>query len=254
MQSSERTDQQDWSGSVGTKARPPAEVTAEHVAALLGMVAEAEPSLADVLRHLAERSAAELPEADGVLVAVRRPEGGREVAGTDAVAQETDELQLGLREGPVLDALAEGVAVHSDDLTDDRRWPRLAVSLGTSDVRTVLCQPIVIDGTVLGTLSVYAVSAEAFDEEVIATTARLARSAALAVRTALVLERIRSLTVQLHLQGADRELVDEAVAVLVEEDGVSREEALAVLQMLRHTEHQDLTEVARAVVRDRVSG
>jgi GAF domain-containing protein len=253
MQVSQRTEQDEQSGALRTRVRPPAQASADHVVALLDMVREAEASLADVLRHLAERSEGELHGPDGVVVAVRRPEGGREVVATDPAAQQADQLQLGLREGPVLDALAEGRAVESDDLTDDSRWPRLAGALGTSGVRSVVCQPITIEGAVLGTLSVYAGRAGAFDQDTAEVVAGLAASAALGVRTALVLERVRSLTVQLHLQGTDRELVDEAVAVLVEENAVSSEEALAVLQMLRHTEHQDLTDVARAVVRDRVS-
>src|SRR5215213_8599567 len=56
-------------------ARPPV----QQLRSLLEVVATAEPTLVDVLRYLAEQAAEGLPAAEGILVAVRRHDGSREV-------------------------------------------------------------------------------------------------------------------------------------------------------------------------------
>jgi GAF domain-containing protein len=212
------------------------------------MLAASELTLVDVLRHVADQAVSQLPTADGVLVAVRRDDDNREVVATSDLAATTDELQLGLREGPVLDALASRSVVCSGDLTQEGRWPRLAGSIGTSGVRSAVCVPLGGPDVTLGTLSLYAGAVDAFDQGARRHAARLARSAAPTVADVLVLDRARRLTLQLHLDGSDRSAVDEAIAVLMEENGVGADEALAVLQMLGRTEQEDLVAVARAIV------
>ena len=231
----------------GPQYEDPARPPVHQLRSLLEMVATAELTLVDVLRHLAEQTAERLPETDGVLVAVRRHDGSREVVATSELAVTADELQLGLREGPVLDALAGGDVVGSADLAGEDRWPRLASAVEASGVRSALCVPLG-EGLALGTLSLYARAPDAFDHAARRVAARLGRSAGPAVADVLVRDRARRLTLQLHLDAADRAAVDEAVAVLMEEEGVGTDEAVAVLQMLRQTEHEDLVAVARAIV------
>jgi GAF domain-containing protein len=212
------------------------------------MVAAAELTLVDVLRHVAGEAAGRLPAADGVLVAARRHDDSRELVATTDLAAAVDELQLGLREGPVLDAVASRGVVVSPDLARDDRWPRLAGSLGTSGLHSALCVALTADDVPLGTVSVYAREPDAFDERARELAVRLATSAGSTVGDVLVLDRLRRLTLQLHLEGSDSTAVDEAIAVLMEENGVGTDEAIAVLQMLGRTEHEDLVVVARAIV------
>lgn len=239
--------------------RPPARAgrqgaSPDQVVALLGLVAAAHPGLPDVLHAVAARAHALAPGADGVVVAVRRPSGMLEVAATDADAREVDALQRGLREGPVLDAVAAGLPAGTGRLTGEDRWPRLATAVGTLDVQSVLSLPVVVDGAVLGTVSAYARRPEAFvgDEDehgAAAALARLAGEVGPEVEAALVLEQGRSLTVRGAPADLDRSVVERAIAVLADEHGVGREEGLAALQLLGRTEEQDLGTAARAVVR-----
>lgn len=230
------------------RRREPARRAPEPVAALLALVGSAELTVADVLRHLVDRAEEELAAADAVLATVRRRGGGREVVASDELARGSHELQLGLREGPVLDAVAEGQPVVSGDLPADPRWPRLGGALGTLGVRSALCVPLRLADGAAGTLCAYAAAPGVFDDRARRTAARLADPAGRAVDHALVLEQTRRLVVELHLPGTDRRAVEEAVAVLMEENGVGAEEALAVLQMLGRTEDEDVASVARAVV------
>ena len=237
-------------------ASPPRGDRAGQLVSLLEMVGAAELSLADVLRHLVEEAAAELLAGVGVVAAVRRPDSRREQVATTGPAHRADELQLGLREGPVFDCLSERHPVTSADLTRDPRWPRLARSVGelADGARSAVCVPLPLDGLGSGTLSAYATDENADDEQqTAALLLRLATAAGPAVADVLVLDQARRLTVQLHLPGSDRRAVDEAIGVLMGQNGVGREEALAVLQTLGRTEHEDLGSVARAVVAARVA-
>ena len=207
-----------------------------------------------MLRLLAEQAAALVPAADGVVVAVRRRDGRRELEATADAARAVDALQLGLREGPLLDCTGAGRASLSPDLARDARWPRLAASLGTSEVRSAVCVPLCVDGLPLGTLSAYADADEAFDERAGRLLGRLASAAAPVLADVLALDAVRGPALHLRLEAADRGVVDQAVAVLREEEGVGPEEALAVLQLLGRTEHPDLGAAARAVVGVRTGG
>jgi transcriptional regulator with GAF, ATPase, and Fis domain len=215
---------------------------------LLEMVATTELTLVDVLRHVADEAADRVPAADGVLVAARRHDDSREVVATTDVAAAVDELQLGLREGPVLDATDSRSVLVSPDLTWDDRWPRLAGSIGTDGVHSALCVALCADDVLVGTLSFYTREPDAFDERSREVAVRLATSAGPTIGDVLILDRVRRLTLRLHLEGADRSAVDEAITVLMEENGVGTDEALAVLQMLGRTEQEDLVTVARAIV------
>ena len=253
----ERFDDHAEAGPAGgpEPASPESAERAGQLASLLEMVAAAELSLVDVLRHLAEEASSGLPEGAGVVVAARRPDGRRELVASTGAARAVDALQLGLREGPLLDCTVERHQVASPDLTGDERWPRLAGSAGAVDggMRSALCVPLVVDGVPLGTLSAYAPVEQAFDERAGRRLVRLAAAAGPPVADVLVLDQARRLTFQLHLQGSDRGAVDEAIGVLMEENGVGTEEALAVLQMLGRTEHEDLAVVARAIVAGRAA-
>jgi hypothetical protein len=233
--------------SDGPQPKDPAGPSGQQLRALREMVAAAEPSLVDVLRHLADQAAERLPGTDGVLVAVRRHDGSRAVVATSELAASADQLQLGLREGPVLDALADRSVMGSADLTGEDRWPRLARAAEASGVRSALCVPLGED-VPLGTLSLYARAPDVFGDAAYRKAARLAGSASPSIADVLVLDRARRLSLQLHLDDADRAAVDEAIVVLVEENEVGTDEAIAVLQMLSQTEHEDLVTVARAIV------
>jgi transcriptional regulator with GAF, ATPase, and Fis domain len=250
----DRSDDQPGTGDGGlarSAAPPPDELgwpPDQALSSLLDMVAAAELTLADVLRHVAEEAADRVPGADAVLAVVRRADDTREAVHTDELAVAVDELQRGLREGPVLDAVAHRDAVVSGDLSQETRWPALARSVGTSPVRSALCVPLLVEGVAVGALSLYARAVAAFDDAARQRAVRLAASAGPTVGDVLVLDRARRLTLQLHLGGADRAAVDEAITVLMEENGVGADEALAVLETLGRTEHEDLVEVARAIV------
>ncbi|WP_375426215.1 GAF domain-containing protein [uncultured Friedmanniella sp.] len=236
------------SGSAPEWPEPDALQPGPQFRSLLAMVDAVEVTVADALAHLAEQAVAALPVADGACVAFGTSVGRRVRAATADVAAELQDLQEDLGEGPGIEAAARRRPVLSGDLEADPRWPRLTASLGDTLVRSVLVLPLLGPSGVLGTLTLYASAASAFDDRSAQLGVRLAASAARTVRHALVLERARRLTTHRHLRRRDQATVDRAILVLMQENGVGSEEAYGVLQLLGRTEQEDLVAVARAIV------
>ena len=82
------------------------------------------------------------------------------VASADALARLLDEQQYEVEDGPCLQAIRTARVVPADDLTTESRWdgyPAMAVAHG---VRSVLSSPLLVNGTSIGALNLYAVTAE----------------------------------------------------------------------------------------------
>ena len=226
---------------------PPPGAPTHRLAGVLGMLGVAEPSLARALEHLAEGAAALVPRADGVVVAVDRPGGGRERCATGTETARVERLQHDLAEGPSLDARRTGRVLLSSDLVAEPRWPRLAARVGPAGLRSALCVPLSADGVVLGHVGAYAAASGAFGDRDRHLVLRWSGAAAQACAQALRADDARE-ALRTGLAMADRFEVDRAVALLVAEQEVGADEALSVLQLMAATEGHDLVVVARAVV------
>ena len=219
----------------------------ERLAGVLGMLGLAEPTLSGVLEHLVGRAGDLVPQADGVVLVVARPDGGREQAVVGPGADAVERLQRDLAEGPAPDAVTSGRVLLSADLAAEPRWPGLAARVGATGVRSALCVPLGVPGEVLGHVGVYAAGPAAFGDRERHLAARWAATAARACAEALGADEERRAG-RARLAGDDRAALDRAVAVLADGQGVGPEEALAVLALMARTEQRDLAAVARAVV------
>ncbi len=90
------------------------------------------------LQKVAELALVTIPGCDFVGVSIRHGKGEITTpAATDAMAEQADNLQYELGEGPCLDAVWEGDQTLIEDMTTERRWPRwapLAADLGIMSV------------------------------------------------------------------------------------------------------------------------
>ena len=236
-------------GSAADEVAParPTGPASDGVAGVLGMLGVAEPALAGTLEHLAALAADLVAQADGLVVVVHRAGGPSEVVEAGSGAGAVERLQRDLADGPAPDARRSGRVLLSGDLAAEPRWPRLAARVGATGLRSALCIPLSVRGTVLGHVGVYAVDPDAFDDRERHLALRWSGTAAQACTEALRAEDARE-TLRSGLPAERRVEVDRAVAVLVAEEAVGPAEALAVLQLMARTEGRDLVAVARAVV------
>ena len=112
-------------------------------------------------------TATRLAGVDGAAVAVFAPSQSRElVYATDAVAQQVDELQFTVGEGPCLDAYRAGapeLCPRLDDEVPMTRWPAFCNGAGELGVGAVFAYPILAPKRSFGVLELYRRTAGGLD-------------------------------------------------------------------------------------------
>jgi hypothetical protein len=202
-------------------------------------------------RHLCDLAVSALP-IDGAALVAMTSTGARElIYATDTVAQQLDELQFALGEGPCVDAFRERRPVIEPDLSGtsaERNWPgfsREATTLGTG---ALFAFPLQAAGVAFGTLELYRREAgELGDADI---------HAALLIATAadhLVLHELSHAAFasadDAHAEAiGGRTEVHRATGMVAVQLGVSIQDAIDRLRATAYAENASLNEVARDVV------
>jgi GAF domain-containing protein len=125
-------------------------------------------------------------------------------------------------EGPCLDAVEATSQVLVTDLGTDARWPRFAAEATPLGVRSMLCTPLAVQGTVLGSLSLASAEPDAFDDESMALAAVFAAHATLALLGVL---QVRDLAAMADT----RDLIGQAKGIVMERYKLSSDAAFQLL-------------------------
>jgi GAF domain/ANTAR domain len=170
----------------------------------------------------------------------------RTEASTHATANWIDQVQAEIGDGPAWEALEVSEAVRLDDVTADRRWPRLADRIGRElgacsmlSVRIYLSQR---HRAVLNFLSTWP---EAFDDEAEATAAIFASFCSLALLTRL----LRDEKIQLRRAQESYREIGIAIGILMARESVSAPDALQLLHRASTALRRSLPELAADVAR-----
>lgn len=171
------------------------------------------------------------------------------VASSDALANQVDEVQYGVGQGPCLQSLATGQVVAVPDLALEQRWngyPAHALAYG---IGSSLSLPMSSDGQTIGALNLYSRTAHAFDEQV-----DLTRSTALAAQGSAVLSvalhqaQQARLTEQLREALSARSVIDQAIGILMAQQRCTASAAFAVLRSASQNRNRKLRDIATDVV------
>jgi GAF domain-containing protein len=176
----------------------------------------------------------------GVIFAVR---GGRPqiAAVSDPLIATGYEHQIDANEGPMIEALGEGVEVHVRDAKRDPRWPRWSEVISGLGIHCVLNLPLVVSDRTGGVLSVYSTTPDAFDADDEAVAHILARHAAVAVASAREEANLA--------QAVDaRKLIGQAMGILIERFDLDADRAFEVLRRYSQDGNIKLREVAQQLV------
>jgi transcriptional regulator with GAF, ATPase, and Fis domain len=146
-------------------------------------------------------------------------------------------LQSDLGEGPCLSAVAQTDRVWVPDVARDPRWPRFASRAAALGVQSMICTPLVLGTTVLGSLSLGSAAVNAFDEE----SASLAAIFAAHTTTALAAAEGRR---QLSAAISSRDIIGQAKGILMERYQMSADAAFAVLIRTSQNTNVKLHDVA----------
>ena len=223
----------------------PASPDDDDLAALFGAVSltlMAEDGLDEVLARIAELAVETIPNCEhcGVMLM----EGGdvRSAAVSDQVPRAVDAIQIETGEGPCLEAMEAHEVFEIADMRDEARWPVFASRAATeTPVRSMLSFRLYDDRRTVGALNLFAKELKAFDESDHQVGGVFAAYAALALTNAREVDGLR--------QGLEsRTVIATAKGMLMAREGVTDEEAFAILRRASQRMNVKLREVAQRVV------
>lgn len=226
------------------------------VQGLAGLVSDVE-DLSGVLVDIATFAVMAIPGADGAGVTLLQAGAPTPTvlawAATDAFVRELDHLQYDIcHEGPCLTAMQTGRSLVSGSVGGDTRWPRFGGRAARFDVHSALSLPLVVNGSVVGALNVYARARDAFGQHSVQLGERFSGPAAVTVRNIQVLQAAHTRATQLQTALTSRAVIDQAIGIVRSRSGGSAEEGLARLRQISQAENVKLAVVAARIVDEAV--
>jgi hypothetical protein len=165
--------------------------------------------------------------------------------GSDDVVRRGDALQYQLDEGPCLDSVRCQETVISQNLHQEKRWPRWAPRV-MEDLGIQGMMSLCLDAKAhsYGALNLYADGVNAFqpEDQAIAQAFTVPISVALAARREI---GHRSIAM------AHRTVIGQAEGILMERLGMDPDQAFAYLRRLSQTEHRKLIDICDEIVKTR---
>jgi putative methionine-R-sulfoxide reductase with GAF domain len=172
----------------------------------------------------------------------------RWASASDQVAEPVAAGQERLAQGPCMLAFAQRAPVAVRDLSAEPGWRDLAQVRIDEGIRAALSVPVQVAGGPVGTLDIYAAAPKEWDASEAAALqayAGLVASLLAAAVTAQVTGRLAD-----QLQGAleHRVLIEQAVEVLIDREGMDAQEAFVWLRTAARSSGREVVEVAGEVV------
>ena len=226
------------------------------VQGLAGLVADVDDVEA-VLAHIAEFAVAAVPGADGAGVTVVRV-GDRPFtvlawSVTDQWVHELDHLQYDIcHEGPCLTAMQTERTLVSGSLGSDDRWPRFGGRATRLKAHSALSVPLLVRGTMVGALNIYAHDRDAFTDHAVGLAERFGTPAAVSVGNIQLLHAAHTRAVQLQTALTSRAVIDQAIGIVRSRSGCDEKEAFERLRHISQTENVKLAVVAQQLVDEAV--
>jgi GAF domain-containing protein len=199
-------------------------------------------SLPDTLDTIARTAQTSLPGIDHVGVSVAHRDGRIEtVAATAQLVYDLDAFQYANHEGPCYYSVIHDPVTIAENLAQDRRWPRYVAEAVQRGVQAQMGLRLYTDRVTIGALNLYSLESATLDAEAVATAQLFATHASLA------LGRARS-EEQLTTAIASRQVIGQAVGIVMERYDLSQERAFAYLARASSTSNVKIRDVAQEIV------
>lgn len=183
---------------------------------------------------------------DRAAILLRDRERLTSAAATDAVARGIDELEVSIGDGPCLDAIVDEAVQFDPDLTTPTAWPGLAARvLADTPVRGMIGCRLLIDGTKVGALDLFADQPGALTQRSVDQAAIMASLASVAIMTVRARGEAANLTRALDNSRA----IGKAVGLIMAARKVDDDEAFQVLRKTSQDLNMKLSLVAEEIVR-----
>ena len=211
--------------------------------ALLGVQLHGDGDNQAALRRLVELAVKHVDGCDWASITVVRAGQGRSLAVSDPVAQQVDDLQYQLGEGPCMSAAENASNYLLFDMADETRWPRFAeAAVAQTPVRSVLAFQLAAGRAVA--LNLFAERPGAFSSEAVDTATIFAAQASSLIALTEAEDQAANLEAALESSRA----IGMALGVLMSARKVTEEQAFTMLRVASQNLHRKLRVVAAEVV------
>jgi GAF domain-containing protein len=216
----------------------------------LGRFLVGELTLAQTLQNVAELGEAAIPGADLTGLTLLTAEGETTTAVCTAPETvEVDQIQYERGDGPCLAAFREMQLVSVPSMRAESRWPRVSDGATHRGVNSSLSAPLIVKDRGIGALNFYSRREKAFSDLDAETAEMFAVHAAVVLANAHAYWRALEKAEQLEQALASRATIDQAKGVLIEQTGISPEEAFDLLRRASQRENRKLREIAAEIVK-----
>ena len=191
---------------------------------------------------------AKTPGAQACGLTVEQSGRGVTVEYSGEMAARADERQYELDDGPCLQAMRTGQPVLAGDMTSERRWgayPGRALEVG---VGSSLSLPLRIGDSGRGALNLYSNQAHAFTDGDRRAAENWAEQAGGALAVALRMAEREAVVDHLHRGLVSRQVIGQAVGLLMAERRCTADEAFAILKSASQRSNEKLRELAQRLV------
>lgn len=222
------------------------------VADLSGLLLS-EESLETTLRRVTDLAVRAIPHCDAVGVTLCRDGEATTRAATGGQVYEVDHYQYDIGEGPCLSSVRDQQVVEVRDMGTEVRWPRFAHHAAERGIHASLSFPLLVRGDCQGALNLYARLSEAFTPEDRSTGTMFASQAGVALANAQTYAASIALAGQFREALDSRAVIDQALGILIGQNGYNQEEAFDSLRVVSQGSNRKLRHVAEEIVKQAVS-
>lgn len=207
-----------------------------------------EEMLGRVLQRGVDQITRAIPSAALAGVTVLRGDDAETVACSSERVLTIDSDQYAAGDGPCLQAARTGQIVRVNVEQARDRWPEFARSAQVAGVASYLSAPLMIDDEFAGSLNLYSEEPHGFGDLDEALLRLYVTAATAALANARRYAEVRVLAEQLGQALETREMIGQAVGVLMVRRGVSAEQAFEYLSRQSQNTNTKLRDLAAAVV------
>jgi GAF domain-containing protein len=186
--------------------------------------------------------------ADGVSVMLSRAGSLATVAASDEIISGMDADQYATGQGPCVSAATDGHRIYVESLDTESRWPEFIPRAKRRGINSILSMPLLTRGRPLGALNIYSNQDGAFSDPEQSLAALCARQASDLLARAAGDASAEDFSARLRDALQVRQTITLAVGVVMTREGVSADDAHALLLQSSHQSGVPLREQAQAIV------
>jgi GAF domain-containing protein len=209
-----------------------------------------EQTMGETLGRVAAHGERAIPGADLTGLTLLTKQGRPTTAVcTDPETLSVDQIQYEHGDGPCLTSFREMRIISVPRMKTETRWPEVAQTAIDKGVRSSLSAPLVVGENGIGALNFYSRSENAFSVEDEETAQTFALHAAVVLANAQAYWSAYDLSQHLEQAMMNRAAIEQAKGVIIEQSGVTADEAFELLKSASQRENRKLREIAAEIVK-----